>query len=30
MLDKAVESLVAILKKVIEDTEEASLTAYDS
>lgn len=27
MLDKAVESLVSILKKVIEDTEEASLQA---
>jgi len=27
MLDKSVESLVEILKKVIEDTEEASIQA---
>ena len=28
MLDKAVQSLIDVLKKVIEDTQDASLAAY--
>jgi len=28
MLDKAVQSLISTLKKVIEDTSDASLAAY--